>query len=488
MWHQHMHPTAFVQWRAGLQAFIDKHGTTVTYGTACSGSEIFTHVQRAVSSTWASIFGMSVSFKNTFCCEQNTDKQQFIKTQHPEVPMMIATLADLAGDMALNLLSNEEELIPWVMLFVCGFPCTSRTPLSSQAKLHKHCCQSESGATGSGLAQIKDYIRKNMPLIVILENIPALLETDGDGTMSDAVFIVKQFSELGYASTYFRFDCEEWGSIARRDRLYFVFLLNHSSIAPHGDVDFSVARDLLNSMKIGPMEPDSFLSLDCSKDMATLQSIGMPPNGDSHPKKKPKSDCAYKDEHFQVFQMFGIEWPPSKFPAHINTASLSPRQAECVLAIDKHFDPSGALVEFVDVNPTISRILGLSSNKEGKDVRNPWSATCPTLTAQGKIVIRYTDTSTNKLVIRALQPYEVMAIIGWDPAFWKVGEVASQFMDGELCSSLAGNAFSAFAVGPVLSVALSTMGSLEAARAADVAEAAVSESEECQSSCSESPS
>ena len=454
MWFQHMSTAVLVKWRQGMQKFITTFGPEIPYGTGCSGSDVLVHVLGVLEKHWQAIFNMEVQFVQKFACEKNPEKQTFIMSQH-HVPMILESLSLLSSDKAKNLVSGEIELVPYVMLFACGFPCTSRTSMSVNAKLNKHCCQKGTEATGSGFVDITKYLAKCQPLIVVLENIPALLEAGPEET-SDAEHIVKEMEKLGYTTTYFRFDCEEFGSVARRDRLYFVGF--HSSTK--GDFSWGPSREMMSSMKICRLGVESFICLSAETNDTNLQLVPVVGNSAQPAKKKCKGDCAYKDEHLAVYGLFGMTWPPSprRLPGYLNTDTLTPRQVELALLVDKawpHHEKDG--VQFIDSNLTLSRMLSLSPDKTAESVRSPWSNACPTLTSHSKIIVRYNH--EDSLVVRALEGYEVMSLIGWDLAHWRMlGE--DKRVEGDLCSSLAGNAFSAFAVGPILVVALSAMGCL----------------------------
>ena len=71
---------------------------------------------------------------------------------------------------------------------------------------------------------------------------------------------------------------------------------------------------------------------------------------------------------------------------------------------------------------------------------NPWEAQFPTLTGSGSYTIR------SKHFIRSLDGLEALSIAGWDPTLFSEG----YFPTSRLAGQIAGNAFSAFAIGPIL--------------------------------------
>ena len=84
----------------------------------------------------------------------------------------------------------------------------------------------------------------------------------------------------------------------------------------------------------------------------------------------------------------------------------------------------------------------------------PWKTEfIPTLTGQCHIVMRVVDKGMNTMV-RTLDGFELMALQGWHLSWWKEGGEYKH----DLLTSLAGNAFSAFALGVMAAAALSSLG------------------------------
>ena len=83
--------------------------------------------------------------------------------------------------------------------------------------------------------------------------------------------------------------------------------------------------------------------------------------------------------------------------------------------------------------------------------------------------------------------FGIFSLVGWAPSMWKVG--TTEMPSRALCANLCGNAFSAFAIGPLLSSALSitgfiqvlphysTIGGAEVVTESEVADSVLSSSE-----------
>ena len=128
------------------------------------------------------------------------------------------------------------------------------------------------------------------------------------------------------------------------------------------------------------------------------------------------------------------------------------------------------LVEFADVNNSLARLVGFSATRQDAKLRNPWTPYIPTLTSHASIVMRWHPDGYECPMMRYLSAQEILRVVGWDDSMWTNGKPCE---DAKLMRSLAGNAFSAFAVGPIAITALfiagldlSSFSSLEMTRAA----------------------
>jgi hypothetical protein len=158
-----------------------------------------------------------------------------------------------------------------------------------------------------------------------------------------------------------------------------------------------------------------------------------------------KPDAKYKDEMIDLFRELDMVWPPtmSDFP-EFDPQHLSDRAQQFVVYVHKKFPPHPDLVlEFVDAQPSIQRILTYDDNSQ---LKNPWRSTPGTLTGFAKIVVRY-NAGAAGVRIRPMSPEELFACMGWFPASFKRGLT---FDSPVLPASLAGNAFSAFHLCPLI--------------------------------------
>ena len=71
-----------------------------------------------------------------------------------------------------------------------------------------------------------------------------------------------------------------------------------------------------------------------------------------------------------------------------------------------------------------------------------------------------TGTPNDSIFIRALSGEELMLLIGWNTQMWSKSAPASKFSEN-LLTSLAGNAYSAYCIGPILITALALAGHVQ---------------------------
>lgn len=115
--------------------------------------------------------------------------------------------------------------------------------------------------------------------------------------------------------------------------------------------------------------------------------------------------------------------------------------------------PAASLAEFIDINMNLPRIIKSYWDQEAgqpKPGSSPWRSQLPTLTGSCNIVARLRIGDT--VVIRLLECFEVMRLIGWDDAQWQAErmQLPAERPDSfpELISNMAGNAYSVYHFGP----------------------------------------
>ena len=117
----------------------------------------------------------------------------------------------------------------------------------------------------------------------------------------------------------------------------------------------------------------------------------------------------------------------------------------------------GSKFDIFDVNPTLNRILHVNL-KTDVEIRLPeqsiWRPRPLTITGGSKLIVR-THFQNGAVLIRPVTGFECMNLIGWDVALW---HPTAAKCTNDLMVNMSGNAFSAFAAGPVLISGLSLCG------------------------------
>lgn len=248
-----------------------------------------------------------------------------------------------------------------------------------------------------------------------------------------------------------------------RERLYFFGV--HGLVDGDGMSNF-LLRNCLATMRQKPMDITRFVVLD-DADREKIRVAQGFPLAEAGAARCTKAEPGFRDEHCELFKHAGLEWPPSLTELALNNlryklGGLGERCMEVVYFMDQHFPPHGPLLqtpqlEFMDVNSSLARLLNWqpgSGEEKFAELRYPWCGSPRTITGQSKIVMRTAQAGVPSSV-RLLEGWEVMALIGWSPNMWKKG---GPFVQPEVMCNMAGNAFSGFAVGPVLVATLALMG------------------------------
>ena len=64
---------------------------------------------------------------------------------------------------AQDVISKKEQIVPTVGILLAGFPCTSKTKLSSQSSENAYCIQRNEGDTGRGYSAVRAVVKSTSP-------------------------------------------------------------------------------------------------------------------------------------------------------------------------------------------------------------------------------------------------------------------------------------------------------------------------------------
>ena len=450
---------------AYAQEAHDKYATdgdwTVAVASGCSGTDIGMICAQLVVDHICRKLDIHMGVTHVFSCENDDEKRRFLQSQF-HLHRLFADVQNLGRREAFDFISGKMACPPPCTLFMAGFSCKSRSSLSKHAKTNLGCLQNRDASTetSSTFQGVFAYISKTLPATILLENVPGLAQKTSATAMSDAEWVLSELESLGYIARMFQFDAADYGSPASRERIYFAAWL----VAPGKDLSKVVdarSRSKLNDI-LGWMDQlmqcccidallvDEFLDLRAEPRCAVdVVSECTPAQGEGPSAK------VWEEEHCDAFRARGMKWPAAIKDVAPNTAfmgkTLSDRQAELLYYIHTVFPFSRSTpIEFCDVNHSMGRLLG-------PEERSPWKKVAPCLTSKSVICMRYWQ--KDQVITRPLTGVESLALVGWDSAFYRGGSAGVS----ESClRSLAGNAFSAFAVAPMLLVVFSGIGLLKA--------------------------
>lgn len=456
LWHNEMPPNMIMAWSSGLKDLERRLRSTVGSSTmpvasACSGSDIFSHCLQSLSEWWRAQYDVDIRFEHVLAVERDPAKREFLTNQHT-IRFLMEDMASLADARATNLLTKKQEYVPHAMMFVCGFSCTSRSRLNQHSSANRGCVQRNEGASGQTFGKCLEYISNSRPWISILENVVELTETDENVTTSDEDWILESFTKLGFLAYSYRVNSVDFGSVCERNRLYFL-VLDAPNDSPEASAKLNQIQRTLGTLKLGPGD---FNDICMSPSVVELYTGDAP--GRTKIKRARESD-AWMDKHREIFGALEVPWPPVLPQDFMATFSdFGPRAMELVYIAHTRFPPpSVATWEFLDANPTLERVLQWPP-PPNKDVRNPWRAICGTLTGMTKLVVRRLSPAGD-LELRPAHCLESMRMMGWDLLHYRQ-PIFTERVTPDVLVSLAGNAFSAFAITPLALCALGIGGAV----------------------------
>lgn len=219
-------------------------------------------------------------------------------------------------------------------------------------------------------------------------------------------------------------------------------------------------QQYMSCMTIPPLDLHRFIATDERVRMDVCEALGSPEGQlPVDPPKMPKTDTTYKSEHFELFQAYSMPWPAVLQNEYdggfvIHTEGLTSRQVEVCIFCHKVFPPGDQRFGFMDVNNWLGMLVSYK-NQDTEKLKSPWSDHPRTLVGSATMVVRVNDGHTK--VVRPLEGWEYMLLVGWPVGAWQADV---PLPPRGILSNLAGNAFSAFAMGATIASSLSVAGAV----------------------------
>ena len=220
-------------------------GIKITIGTLCSGSEMYLTSFAELQGAIRAATGVEVCLDHAWSCEFVRWKREWIWRNFAPRRIFVDA-ADLSSqDGAYDDVSGCKQPVEIVGVLIAGFSCKDASTLNVHHRDRKDCIKSGAGTTGSTFRFLLDVVKKQQPLLVILENV-ASLNAPADCGRSNLDFVIEAFADIGYKLVWRIFDAADAGAPGRRRRIYMTAYKACQALveqdAAQAAVDFAVDR------------------------------------------------------------------------------------------------------------------------------------------------------------------------------------------------------------------------------------------------------
>ena len=459
-YHKHIPSASLKTWHENLRSFA-KHITRadmVPFGTACTGTDIFAKVMEKLFLYWRLTFGLSIGHLHAVLhSEQNPKKQHFLCCEF-DVQLMVPDCEMFHDRKVYNTVTGDDELLPETSLYGAGFCCTDISKMNSQRKRNANNVRDKTGKTGTTLEASLTYIETQRPPLAILECVPEMenIHEDDDGSKadSDSDKVVARLEAKQFTVLVVRFRCSRYGSRAERDRWYAAVIdAEPTRWKPRITTNFN---DVFASITMPMMPIDRFL-------LTEVEMLEWCDDGKYVKRGRASRILAEPDwtvDHEQLYLLHKLQWPPTdpEYKTIFDNFGRE-REAELVHLANNIFpETTVGHTMFFDCNHAASRVLKPDDQTSSEDkqvklkLRNPWREHVPTLTCQSSIAMRtlIEGGEGGACTITRLHGLEVMQLIGWDKSMYRASRPPWQHATPELLADMAGNAWSGFAIAPLM--------------------------------------
>ena len=191
----------------------------ISIGTMCSGSEMYITSLPELQAVIRAAAGIEVYLDHAWSCEWVRWKREWIWRNF--APRRIfADAADLCQEEgAFDDVSGSKQPVEIVTVLIAGFSCKDASLLNVHHKSRKDCIKSGEGTTGSTFRYVLNVVKRQQPLLVILENVVALTNPSQSGK-SNLDFVKEAFAAIGYNLVWRIFDAADAGAPSTRRRIY----------------------------------------------------------------------------------------------------------------------------------------------------------------------------------------------------------------------------------------------------------------------------
>ena len=429
------------------------------FGTLSSGTDMFAIVLNELVDFWETEYDVQLWQYHSFACESDAAKAAFLNSQLAEPTCIFLDNADLSGSKAPCLRhGNDGCVVPHSRMGAAGFTCKSRSSLNVNRSLHKGCVQKGSAETGVSWGHTHSFLDAHHPDSFLLENVESLGQEVPDSSETDAEFIVRELRQLGYGTVLqIVTQARRYGSKASRKRLFWLAVLSDEPGLEE------IMRDIIKQAVFDDEDADHWEQLLLPR---SLHSLDVTIPGDEMIGAK-FDKMLYKAEHMQFYDDAKLEWPAPRLGETALTSCLHLDQRSYEVVFFLHYtypyqpDADDRQCEFIDCNMSLKRLT-----PDGPRRSSPWRKNeMPSFTGSGTYIMRWAvakcgsssdltpsqdmavlfEGPSNEVKLRQVDGLELMQFIGYHMTYMR-----DPWPDHELCTSLAGNAFSGFNLIPLI--------------------------------------
>ena len=210
------------------------------------------------------------------------------------------------------------------------------------------CWQPGGTQTGDGFADVLDIVRVHFPMIIVLENVPKLMQIKKGHKVSDADRITGPEKKLGCTAMHKLLHHQEMGGFGRRSRVYWIGLKHLQGEEP--EIRHFLHTVVTGMAPVEPEDPDMIFNPDSEVRQELVRSLGMTAIADIGLLRTSSKAAKlnWKVFHRELTTRLGhpVSGSRIKYPIDVQNASawvdlsgLLPREQEAVIILDTYFSP-----------------------------------------------------------------------------------------------------------------------------------------------------
>ena len=466
--------------RARLEELSAALSGNITIATGCSGTDLVVYALQDILDDWADVFGFRCDVTELFACENMPFKQLFLeKTVAP--PIIFPDLSLLAAKTVVGC-DGKDHLVQSPFMWWCGVECDSISHLNAKRAENFDCI--EEGAdkfgkrtrTGDAGHACMAFIEVHAPTVFVLECVKNLAATGRSGK-SNLDIIMRRANARGYLLICRALNCIDYGLPQSRDRFYMVGVRVSEGPVLQNDENFVMPswvaefHRIVDCTRVSTIPLSRFLLEDDDEQpMAANTAMECPAGESSRPPKKPRRTAVldpevefekavagnkveeYKVEHLNAYYAHNLPWPPTyDVDFLMKTEACTERQKQVLWLVEKTHGLAASLSSIV------VRDLHMSQEWATDRVECvPCIASSSTLWARGPRK-PLAPPGERAVIDRFLCGAELLMLQGLSYE----RQPAEEFSNSDL-TDLAGNAFNASVIYPLLTALFCTAPLIEA--------------------------